>query len=89
MSHISNRPISCCIRHYGVKDREEDAGKADAGKGKRWQRILGSELRVIKLKLYESDKLYVNEAFSSPYYMRFYYVIDCKNVGTSDRIFSH
>ncbi|KAK1243591.1 hypothetical protein MKX08_001729 [Trichoderma sp. CBMAI-0020] len=40
-SQISNLPFSCCIRQYGVKVREEDPGKADAGKGKRWQRMFG------------------------------------------------
>lgn len=40
-SQISNLPFSCCIRQYGVKVREEDPAKADAGKGKRWQRMFG------------------------------------------------
>ncbi|KAM0447930.1 hypothetical protein ACHAO4_008461 [Trichoderma viride] len=40
-SQISNLPFSCCIRQYGVKAREEDPAKADAGKGKRWQRMFG------------------------------------------------
>lgn len=40
-SQISNRPFSCCIRQYGVKVAEEDPAKADAGNGKRWQRMFG------------------------------------------------
>ncbi|KAL7925335.1 hypothetical protein ACQKWADRAFT_330217 [Trichoderma austrokoningii] len=40
-SQISNRPFGCCIRQYGVKVPEEDPAKADAGKGKRWQRMFG------------------------------------------------
>ncbi|POR35047.1 Uncharacterized protein TPAR_04760 [Tolypocladium paradoxum] len=37
----SNRPVSCCIRQYGVKVSEPDARKANAGDGKRWQRMFG------------------------------------------------
>ncbi|EGX91443.1 telomere-binding alpha subunit central domain protein [Cordyceps militaris CM01] len=37
----ANRPFSCCIRQYGIKMREEDEGKADAGEKKRWQRMYG------------------------------------------------
>lgn len=40
-SQISNLPFSCCIRQYGVKVREKDPAKADAGEGKRWQRMFG------------------------------------------------
>ncbi|KAL6910954.1 hypothetical protein GGI43DRAFT_391624 [Trichoderma evansii] len=40
-SQISNRMFSCCIRQYGVKVSEEDPAKADAGEGKRWQRMFG------------------------------------------------
>lgn len=40
-SQISNLPFSCCIRQYGVKVPEEDPAKADAGEGKRWQRMFG------------------------------------------------
>ncbi|KAJ4167774.1 hypothetical protein NW754_011591 [Fusarium falciforme] len=36
---VSSRPFSCCIRQYGVKVLESDPGKADAGEGKRWQRM--------------------------------------------------
>ncbi|KAM0435177.1 hypothetical protein ACHAPT_003267 [Fusarium lateritium] len=36
---VSSRPFSCCIRQYGVKVLESDPGKADAGDGKRWQRM--------------------------------------------------
>lgn len=38
---ISNRPFVCCIQQYGVQVPEEDALKADAGEGKRWQRMYG------------------------------------------------
>lgn len=40
-SKVTNRPFSCCIRQYGVKVREPDQGKADAGEGRRWQRMFG------------------------------------------------
>ncbi|KAI0884253.1 uncharacterized protein GGS22DRAFT_194816 [Annulohypoxylon maeteangense] len=36
---LSNKPFSCCIRQYGITVREEDPRKADAGDGKRWQRM--------------------------------------------------
>ncbi|KAK5993260.1 hypothetical protein PT974_06689 [Cladobotryum mycophilum] len=36
-----NRPFACCIRQYGVKVPESDPGQADAGEGKRWQRMFG------------------------------------------------
>lgn len=38
---FNNLPFSCCIRQYGVKVRERDPAKADAGSGKRWQRMYG------------------------------------------------
>ncbi|PNY29712.1 Uncharacterized protein TCAP_00370, partial [Tolypocladium capitatum] len=38
---VSNRSVSCCIRQYGVRVSEPDARKADAGDGKRWQRMFG------------------------------------------------
>ena len=38
---VSNRPFSCCIRQYGVKVSEADSLKADAGDGKRWERVFG------------------------------------------------
>ncbi|KAM4056090.1 ssDNA-binding domain of telomere protection protein [Hirsutella rhossiliensis] len=37
----ANRPFSCCIRQYGVKMAEPDRRKADAGDGRRWQRMFG------------------------------------------------
>ncbi|KAJ3497680.1 hypothetical protein NLG97_g1712 [Lecanicillium saksenae] len=37
----SNLPFSCCIKQYGMKMNEADKGKADAGEGKRWQRMYG------------------------------------------------
>ncbi|KAL7797540.1 hypothetical protein V8C37DRAFT_369809 [Trichoderma ceciliae] len=40
-SRISNRPFTCCIQQYGVEVPEEDHLKADAGEGKRWQRMFG------------------------------------------------
>ncbi|KAI8966165.1 hypothetical protein F5Y11DRAFT_310633 [Daldinia sp. FL1419] len=36
---VSNKPFTCCIRQYGVRVPEEDPKKADAGKGKRWERV--------------------------------------------------
>ncbi|ODA81739.1 hypothetical protein RJ55_00242 [Drechmeria coniospora] len=38
-SPFSNRPFSCCIRQYGVKCIEQKACRADAGEGRRWQRM--------------------------------------------------
>ncbi|KAM5342616.1 hypothetical protein ACJ41O_013582 [Fusarium nematophilum] len=38
---VANRPFSCCIRQYGVKVRESDPAKADAGEGRRWERMFG------------------------------------------------
>lgn len=38
---VSNCPFSCCIRQYGAKVSEPDTRKADAGDGKRWQRMFG------------------------------------------------
>lgn len=38
---IMNRPFPCCVRQYGIKVRETNPGKADAGKGLRWQRVFG------------------------------------------------
>ncbi|KAL0944139.1 telomere-binding alpha subunit central domain-containing protein [Colletotrichum truncatum] len=38
---ISNRPFTCCIRQYGVRVNESDPERADAGDGKRWQRVFG------------------------------------------------
>ncbi|KAH8715117.1 Protection of telomeres protein 1 [Beauveria bassiana] len=37
----TNIPFTCCIKQYGVRLREADEGKADAGEGKRWQRMYG------------------------------------------------
>ncbi|ESZ94872.1 hypothetical protein SBOR_4748 [Sclerotinia borealis F-4128] len=36
-----NKPFECCIKQYGIKLPEEDPEKADAGEGKRWQRVFG------------------------------------------------
>ncbi|TDZ51647.1 hypothetical protein CTRI78_v007497 [Colletotrichum trifolii] len=36
---VSNRPFTCCIEQYGVQVSERDAAKADAGEGKRWERV--------------------------------------------------
>lgn len=36
-----NKAFTCCIKQYGVKVDEEDRKKADAGDGKRWQRVFG------------------------------------------------
>lgn len=40
-SQVHNRPFTCCIQQYGVQVPEEDPLKADAGEGKRWQRMFG------------------------------------------------
>ncbi|GAW16972.1 hypothetical protein ANO14919_064210 [Xylariales sp. No.14919] len=38
---LSNKPFSCCIRQYGVRMREADPDKANAGEGSRWTRVFG------------------------------------------------
>jgi hypothetical protein len=38
---VSNAAFGCCIRQYGVKVQEENENKADAGRGKRWERVYG------------------------------------------------
>ncbi|KAM0260734.1 hypothetical protein ACHAQJ_002650 [Trichoderma viride] len=38
-SQVRNKPFTCCIQQYGVQVPEEDDTKADAGEGKRWQRM--------------------------------------------------
>lgn len=40
-TQVTNLPFACCIRQYGVKVRESDVAKADAGEGSRWQRMFG------------------------------------------------
>ncbi|KAF4464426.1 Protection of telomeres 1 [Fusarium albosuccineum] len=40
-AQVAHRSFSCCIRQYGVKVQESDPAKADAGEGKRWQRMFG------------------------------------------------
>lgn len=40
-SMLSNIPFACCIRQYGVRVREPDPLRADAGKGRRWERVFG------------------------------------------------
>jgi protection-of-telomeres protein 1 len=37
----NNKVFTCCIQQYGVKVDEGDASKANAGNGKRWQRVFG------------------------------------------------
>jgi protection-of-telomeres protein 1 len=36
-----NKAFTCCIQQYGVKVDEDDSAKANAGNGKRWQRVFG------------------------------------------------
>ncbi|KAI8174111.1 Protection of telomeres protein 1 [Colletotrichum sp. SAR 10_65] len=38
---VSNRPFTCCVRQYGVQVKEPNETKADAGFGKRWERVFG------------------------------------------------
>lgn len=38
---VRNRPFACCIHQYGAKVAEGDETKADAGDGKRWERMFG------------------------------------------------
>jgi protection-of-telomeres protein 1 len=36
-----NKAFTCCIRQYGVEVDEKDPVNANAGEGKRWQRMFG------------------------------------------------
>ncbi|KAL2753904.1 hypothetical protein ACRALDRAFT_2028444 [Sodiomyces alcalophilus JCM 7366] len=36
---VSNRPFSCCIQQYGIKVDEPNPTNANAGEGKRWERV--------------------------------------------------
>lgn len=36
-----NKAFTCCVVEYGIKVDEEDPSKADAGEGKRYQRMYG------------------------------------------------
>ncbi|KAI0196543.1 hypothetical protein EV127DRAFT_356455 [Xylaria flabelliformis] len=38
---VSNKPFACCIRQYGVRVREPDPLRADAGEHHRWVRVFG------------------------------------------------
>ncbi|KAF4968904.1 hypothetical protein FSARC_3776 [Fusarium sarcochroum] len=38
-AQLSNRAFPCCIQQYGIKVPEPNQSKADAGDGKRWQRM--------------------------------------------------
>lgn len=38
---VSNTAFTCCVRQYGVQVKESDKDRADAGKGKRWERVFG------------------------------------------------
>ncbi|KAI1262473.1 hypothetical protein F5Y18DRAFT_151542 [Xylariaceae sp. FL1019] len=40
-SAISNKPFGCCIQQYGIRVRESDPQRADAGEGHRYQRMFG------------------------------------------------
>ena len=43
-----NKAFECCIKQYGIRVSEEDPEKADAGEGKRWQRVFGLFGTLIK-----------------------------------------
>lgn len=45
---VKNKGFACCIQQYGVKVREEDESKANAGDGMRWQRMFGLIGTMIK-----------------------------------------
>jgi hypothetical protein len=34
-----NKPFTCCIQQYGIQIQEKDRFMANAGDGKRWQRV--------------------------------------------------
>jgi len=36
-----NLGFTCCIKQYGVKVKEDDPAKANAGDGYKWQRMFG------------------------------------------------
>ncbi|KAF4338171.1 protection of telomeres 1 [Fusarium beomiforme] len=38
-TQLTNRAFPCCVKQYGIKVAEVDPSKANAGNGKRWQRM--------------------------------------------------
>jgi protection of telomeres protein 1 len=38
---VSNKAFTCCIKQYGVKIKEDEPSKANAGNGTRWTRMFG------------------------------------------------
>ncbi|KAF9773734.1 hypothetical protein IL306_008431 [Fusarium sp. DS 682] len=38
-TQLTNRAFPCCVKQYGIKVAESDPSKANAGDGKRWQRM--------------------------------------------------
>lgn len=38
---LSNKPFTCCIHQYGIEVREEKPAKANAGEGKRYEKVFG------------------------------------------------
>jgi protection-of-telomeres protein 1 len=38
---VSNKAFTCCIKQYGVKVKEDDPSKANAGNGTKWKRMFG------------------------------------------------
>lgn len=43
-----NKPFQCYIKEYGIKVKEEDPLKANAGNGKRWLRVFGLCSTIIR-----------------------------------------
>ncbi|KAF5877234.1 putative telomere-binding alpha subunit central domain-containing protein [Botrytis fragariae] len=43
-----NKPFQCYIKEYGIKVKEEDPLKANAGNGKRWLRVFGLCYTIIR-----------------------------------------
>lgn len=41
LSQASNKPFACCVRQYGIKVTAEEGEEANAGEGKKWQRVFG------------------------------------------------
>ncbi|KAG9255309.1 uncharacterized protein F5Z01DRAFT_673260 [Emericellopsis atlantica] len=38
---LDNKPCNCCVKQYGVKLRDDDPDKCNAGDGFRWERMFG------------------------------------------------
>ena len=40
-SQVRNKPFACCIKQYGVRLPTRNPAEADAGEGRKWERVFG------------------------------------------------